>query len=58
MLLFKIERSYWSFGLGLNPQDTWVGVFWKKHYGPRIDFYICVIPCVVIEFVIVYKKIT
>jgi hypothetical protein len=42
--------------LELNPQDLWVGMYYKsrEEYGKRfLDVWICILPCLPIRFEVV-----
>ena len=55
--LLKIERSRWAVCLDFDLQDLWVGLYWKKYYGPRIDLWFVVIPTIVLRVELVYLNI-
>lgn len=55
--LLKIERSRWLMSIIFNPQDLWIGLYWKKHYGPRIDLWFILIPSLAIHLELVYRDI-
>lgn len=46
----KLFRRTYRRGIALEwePQDLWVGIFWKKSIGVT-DLWICLLPCVPIH---------
>lgn len=48
-----------SIGLSFEPQDLWIGVYWRRDYHPSFKFalqiFICIIPCLPIMIYYGYR---
>ena len=55
--LFTIERSRWRISLHFDLHDLWVGLYWQKYLGPRIDFWFILIPALVLHVELVYRNV-
>lgn len=46
-----VYAPQWKVLVDFNLHDCWVGCHWKRSGGPRIDIWICVIPCFPVHFI-------
>lgn len=48
-ILFQPNTDGWFIRLEWVPNDLWFGIYWKIT-GYRLDFWVCLIPCLPIHY--------